>query len=78
MAADVANRVTLAEPPRELERIPLVANNRSIGWISDAISRCTVGNKKRRRSEAASSWAPALSRSRSVAITQLLSARFRE
>jgi molybdopterin-containing oxidoreductase family membrane subunit len=39
MAANVANKVVLAEPPRELERIPLVANNRSIGWISDAVSR---------------------------------------
>src|SRR5688500_11284043 len=39
MAANVANRPVLAAPPRELERIPLVDNNRNIGWISDTISR---------------------------------------
>ena len=39
MAANVAHRPVLADPPRELERIPLVDNNRSIGWISDSISR---------------------------------------
>ena len=39
MAANIATKPVLAEPPRELERVPLVANNRSIGWISDAVSR---------------------------------------
>jgi hypothetical protein len=40
MAAS-ANKVVLNDPPRELDRIPLVENNRSVGWISDAISRLT-------------------------------------
>ena len=39
--ASVANKVVLNDPPRELERVPLVDNNRTIGWISDAISRLT-------------------------------------
>jgi len=30
--------VTIAPPPLELERKPLVANQRSIGWISDTIA----------------------------------------
>ena len=30
--------VTIAPPPIELERKPLVANQRSIGWISDTIA----------------------------------------
>jgi Ni/Fe-hydrogenase subunit HybB-like protein len=33
----------LAPPPRELEREPLVRNNRSIGWISDAIAGVIEG-----------------------------------
>src|SRR5437868_2266251 len=39
MAANVAKKIVLADPPRELERVALVENNRSIGWISDAVSR---------------------------------------
>src|SRR5690349_1776682 len=39
--ASVANKLVLQDSPRELERVPLVDNNRSIGWISDAISRLT-------------------------------------
>jgi hypothetical protein len=30
-------------PPKELERIPLVRNNRSFGWISDRVSAITEG-----------------------------------
>src|SRR5262249_12672009 len=30
-------------PPPELERVPLVANQRSIGWISDRIAGITEG-----------------------------------
>jgi Ni/Fe-hydrogenase subunit HybB-like protein len=33
----------LAPPPRSLERIPLVRNNRSIGWISDQIAQIAEG-----------------------------------
>ena len=38
MAANTAKPV-LADPPAGLERLPLVTNNRNIGWISDAVSR---------------------------------------
>ncbi len=37
MEAAKQNGVTVAPPPRELEREPLVLNNRSLGWISDRI-----------------------------------------
>ena len=30
--------VTIAPPPVELERVPLVANQRSIGWLSDTVA----------------------------------------
>ena len=30
--------VTIAPPPAELEREPLVANQRSIGWLSDTVA----------------------------------------
>src|SRR5688572_23733576 len=36
--AEVTPNLKVAAPPSELERIPLVANRRSIGWISDAIA----------------------------------------
>ena len=39
-----ATNLKLQAPPKELERIPLVANQRSIGWISDAI--CSVAEGK--------------------------------
>ena len=39
--ASTANKVVLQDPPRELERIPLVDNNLNIGWISDAVCRLT-------------------------------------
>ena len=38
-----ASNLKLQPPPKELERIPLVANNRSIGWISDAIAGVAEG-----------------------------------
>jgi Ni/Fe-hydrogenase subunit HybB-like protein len=41
MSANVQN---LPEVPAELQRIPLVANNRSIGWISDRI--CSINEGK--------------------------------
>ncbi len=37
MEAAKQNSVTVAPPPRELEREPLVLNNRSLGWLSDRI-----------------------------------------
>jgi len=33
----------LQAPPIELERIPLVANRRSIGWVSDQIAMVIEG-----------------------------------
>jgi molybdopterin-containing oxidoreductase family membrane subunit len=42
MSAPVTD-VKLAPPPVELERIPLVANKRSIGWISDQIAMVIEG-----------------------------------
>ncbi|HTI97283.1 MAG TPA: NrfD/PsrC family molybdoenzyme membrane anchor subunit [Dongiaceae bacterium] len=41
MAAE--KQITVAPPPAELERIPLVANNRSIGWISDQVAGIAEG-----------------------------------
>jgi len=37
MEAAKQNSVTVAPAPRELEREPLVLNNRSLGWLSDRI-----------------------------------------
>src|SRR3989440_6521764 len=42
MAARVAD-LKLQAPPVELERIPLVANQRSVGWISDQIAMVIEG-----------------------------------
>src|SRR3954467_9722203 len=42
MATPVTD-LKLAPPPVELERIPLVQNNRSIGWISDQIAMVIEG-----------------------------------
>jgi Ni/Fe-hydrogenase subunit HybB-like protein len=43
MAAPVATEVKFQAPPVELERIPLVANQRSTGWISDQIAMVIEG-----------------------------------
>src|ERR1022692_4064635 len=43
MAANVINK-NLPEVPVELQRIPLVRNNRSIGWLSDRI--CSINEGK--------------------------------
>ena len=44
MAASVPTAdVKLQAPPVELERIPLVQNNRSFGYISDQVSAITEG-----------------------------------
>ena len=37
--AELSNKVQVLAPPPELERIPLVQNQRGLGWISDAVSR---------------------------------------
>ncbi|MBA4148527.1 MAG: polysulfide reductase NrfD [Verrucomicrobia bacterium] len=42
MASTVPD-LKVAPPPRELEREPLVANNRSIGWISDRVAGIVEG-----------------------------------
>ena len=36
--AEIATTVKVQAPPTELERAPLVLNNRSVGWISDKIA----------------------------------------
>ncbi len=41
--AEHATDLKLAPPPRELQREPLVANNRSIGWISDRVAGIIEG-----------------------------------
>src|ERR1700722_20002483 len=38
-----APAIPVQAPPRELEREPLIANNRSPGWISDAIAGVAEG-----------------------------------
>ncbi len=46
MAADatiLAGHTAVPTVPKELERVPLVQNNRSIGWISDRICAITEG-----------------------------------
>ena len=43
MAEVVATDVRIAPPPRELERIPLVSNQRSPGWLSDRIAAIVEG-----------------------------------
>jgi Ni/Fe-hydrogenase subunit HybB-like protein len=47
MAAHTATDLKLQAPPRELERIPLVDNGRSIGWISDQIAQVIEGKTPR-------------------------------
>jgi len=41
--AEAATQIQVPVPPKELERIPLVQNNRSFGWISDRVSAITEG-----------------------------------
>ena len=41
--AQVVTSVKLQAPPPELERIPLVANRRSVGWLSDQIAGVIEG-----------------------------------
>ena len=43
MAAAAKSGVPCACPSAELERLPLVTNNRSIGWISDAVAGVAEG-----------------------------------
>lgn len=45
--ADAASTLKVSAPPRELEREPLVANQRSLGWISDQISAIVEGKTPR-------------------------------
>ena len=41
--SDSATQIQVPVTPKELERIPLVQNNRSFGWISDRVSAITEG-----------------------------------
>ena len=41
--SDAATEIKVPVVPAELERIPLVQNNRSFGWISDRVSAITEG-----------------------------------
>ena len=43
MGAAANMEVPCVCPPPELERVPLVANNRSLGWISDAVAGVAEG-----------------------------------
>ena len=43
MASQAVGDVKLQAPPIELERIPLVQNKRSVGWISDQIAMVIEG-----------------------------------
>ncbi len=43
MAEQAMSHVIPAPVPKELERIPLVANNRSLGWITDKIAGVAEG-----------------------------------
>ncbi len=36
--AEAIDHLRIVPPPRELERVPLVANQRGLGWLSDAIA----------------------------------------
>jgi len=47
MADGVTTALAVHAPPRELEREPLVTNNRSLGWISDQVSAITEGRTPR-------------------------------
>ena len=41
--SEAVTQIQVPIPPPELERIPLVQNNRSFGWISDRVSAITEG-----------------------------------
>src|SRR4051812_37943712 len=41
--ADGVTSLKLQPPPAELQRIPLVGNNRSIGWVSDQVAAIIEG-----------------------------------
>ena len=41
--AEASNCLKIAPPPRELERIPLVQNQRGLGWLSDAVAGVAEG-----------------------------------
>ena len=41
--SDAATDLKVQAPPAELERIPLVSNQRSPGWISDQIAGIAEG-----------------------------------
>ncbi len=41
--SEVASQIKVPVPPPELERIPLVQNNRSFGWISDRVAQIIEG-----------------------------------
>jgi Ni/Fe-hydrogenase subunit HybB-like protein len=41
--AEATSQIKVPVPPPELQRIPLVANNRSFGWISDRVAAVTEG-----------------------------------
>jgi len=45
--ANMAKGVTIVAPPKELERVPLVANQRSLGWVSDAVAGIAEGRAPR-------------------------------
>ncbi len=47
MAAAAKDEVPCTCPPPELERVPLVQNNRSIGWISNAVAGVAEGKTPR-------------------------------
>ena len=58
-AATAGNHATVdaPAPPKELEREPLVANNRSLGWISDKVAGVAEGVESRRpKSINSKSW----------------------
>lgn len=43
MTGETHDKVSIAPAPRELEREPLISNNRSLGWLSDRISGIVEG-----------------------------------
>ncbi len=47
MHASSASSVAIPQPPPELARTPLVANNRSLSWISDAVAGVAEGRTPR-------------------------------
>ena len=44
---ELSSSVKIAAPPRELEREPLVLNNRPLGWISNQIVGIIEGKTPR-------------------------------